>query len=140
MPQSVLPMLSSLEYLVLHLGLIYFQFDFVYGVRECSNFILLHVSAQFSQHHYCRDCLFSTVYSCFLCHRLIDHKCVGLFLSFLSCTIDPYVSFMPVPREDDFSSSFPLSQDCFVFFQGLLHFNTKFKINCSSSVRMLLAF
>ena len=29
----------------------HFQFIFVYGVRECSNFILLHVAVQFSQHH-----------------------------------------------------------------------------------------
>ena len=28
-----------------------FQFIFVYGVRECSNFILFHVAVQFSQHH-----------------------------------------------------------------------------------------
>ena len=32
-------------------SLIYFEFIFVYGVRECSNFILLHVAVQFSQHH-----------------------------------------------------------------------------------------
>ena len=32
-------------------SLIHFQFIFVYGVRECSNFILLHVAALFSQHH-----------------------------------------------------------------------------------------
>ena len=31
--------------------LIHFEFIFVYGVRECSNFILLHVAVQFSQHH-----------------------------------------------------------------------------------------
>ena len=30
--------------------LIHFEFIFVYGVRECSNFILLHVPVQFSQH------------------------------------------------------------------------------------------
>ena len=30
---------------------IYFEFIFVYGVRKCSNFILLHVAVQFSQHH-----------------------------------------------------------------------------------------
>ena len=29
----------------------HFEFIFVYGVRKCSNFILLHVAAQFSQHH-----------------------------------------------------------------------------------------
>ena len=32
-------------------SLIYFEFIFVYGVRKCSNFILLHVAVQFSQHH-----------------------------------------------------------------------------------------
>ena len=32
-------------------ALIHFEFIFVYGVRECSNFILLHVAVQFPQHH-----------------------------------------------------------------------------------------
>ena len=32
-------------------SLIHFEFIFVYGVRECSNFILLHVAVHFSQHH-----------------------------------------------------------------------------------------
>ena len=32
-------------------SLIHFEFMFVYGVRKCSNFILLHVAIQFSQHH-----------------------------------------------------------------------------------------
>ena len=33
-------------------SLIHFEFIFVYGVRKCSNFILLHVAVQFSQHHF----------------------------------------------------------------------------------------
>ena len=32
-------------------SLIHFEFIFVYGVRKCSNFILLHVAVQFSQYH-----------------------------------------------------------------------------------------
>ena len=32
-------------------SLIYFEFTFVYGVRECFNFIILHVSVQFPQCH-----------------------------------------------------------------------------------------
>jgi len=32
-------------------SLIHFEFVFVYGVRKCSNFILLHGSVQFFQHH-----------------------------------------------------------------------------------------
>ena len=31
--------------------LIHFEFLFVYGVRKCSNFFLLYVAVQFSQHH-----------------------------------------------------------------------------------------
>jgi len=29
-------------------SLIHFKFNFMYGVRECSNFILLHIAIQFS--------------------------------------------------------------------------------------------
>ena len=32
-------------------SLIHFEFIFVYDVKECSNFILLHVAVQFSQYH-----------------------------------------------------------------------------------------
>ena len=32
-------------------SLIHFQFIFVYGVRKCSNFIILHAAVQLSQHH-----------------------------------------------------------------------------------------
>ena len=32
-------------------SLVHFEFIFVYGVRNCSNFILLHAAAQFSKHH-----------------------------------------------------------------------------------------
>ena len=42
---------------------------------------------------YWRDCLFSVLYSCFHCPRLIDHKCMGLFLGFLFCSINLYVYF-----------------------------------------------
>ena len=60
-------------------SLIYFQFIFVYSVRECSNLVLLHVAVQFSKHH-----LFisSIVYSCLLCHRVGDSSCVDLSLGF----------------------------------------------------------
>ena len=47
-------MFSSKSFIVSGLifrSLIHFEFIFVYGVRKCSNFILLHVAVQFSQHH-----------------------------------------------------------------------------------------
>ena len=47
-------MFSSRSFIVSGLtfrSLIYFEFIFVYGIRECSNFIMLHVAVQFSQYH-----------------------------------------------------------------------------------------
>ena len=72
-------------------SLIHFQFIFVYDVRKCSNLLLLHVALQFSQHHFLKT--FSLIYSCLLYCRLIDHKCVGLFLGSLFCYIALYVCF-----------------------------------------------
>ena len=40
-------MVSSLTFKFL----IHLEFSFTYGVRECSNFMLLHVAVQFSQYH-----------------------------------------------------------------------------------------
>ena len=55
MSKSVLPIFSSNKSFIVSgptfRSLIHFEFIFVYGVRECSNFILLHVAVQFSQHH-----------------------------------------------------------------------------------------
>ena len=54
MSKHVLPTFSSKSVRVTGLtfrSLIHFEFIFVYGVRECSNFILLDVAVQFSQHH-----------------------------------------------------------------------------------------
>ena len=54
MSESVLPMFSSRSCTVSGLtfrSLIHFEFIFVYGIRKCSSFIILHVFDQFSQHH-----------------------------------------------------------------------------------------
>ena len=54
MSKNVLPKFSSKSFIISGLtfkSLIYFVSIFVYGVRKCSNFILLHVVFQFSQHH-----------------------------------------------------------------------------------------
>ena len=66
MSKSVLPMFSSKSFTVSGLmfrSLIHFEFTFVYGVRQCSNFFLLHVAVQCSQYHFWRGCLFSIVYT-----------------------------------------------------------------------------
>ena len=54
MSLSVLPMFSSKSFIFSGLtfrSLIHFEVTFVYCIRKCSNFILLHVAVQFSQHH-----------------------------------------------------------------------------------------
>ena len=76
MSLSVLPMFCSKSFKVSGItfrSLIYFEFNFVYDVRKCSNFILLHVAVQFSQHH--------------LLKRLSLPHCI--FLHPLSNIIDP---------------------------------------------------
>ena len=47
-------MFSSMSFIVSGLtfrSVIYFEFNFVYGVRKCSNFILVHIAVKFPQHH-----------------------------------------------------------------------------------------
>ena len=109
MSESVLPLFSSrsfIEFGPTFRSLIHFEFIFAHGVRECSNITLLHIAVQFPSTTYWRDCLFSIAYSCLLCHRLGDHRCVGYFWAFylvpliyisvfvlVSCSLD-YCSFV----------------------------------------------
>ena len=101
-PKSVLPMFVFTSFIVCGLtfrSLIHFEIIFICDVRECSNFFILHVAGQFSQHHLLKrlsffHCIFLLSY-----HRLVDHRCVGLFLDFLACSIvlSLYISvFVPV--------------------------------------------
>ena len=55
MSERVWPVFSSKSLIVSGLisrSLTHSEFIFVYGVRECSHFILFHVAVQFSQHHF----------------------------------------------------------------------------------------
>ena len=63
---SVLPMFSSKRFIdsgFTFRSLIHFEFIFVYGVRKCFHFILLHVAVQFSQHHLLKRLVFAPLYS-----------------------------------------------------------------------------
>ena len=58
MSLSAVPMFSSKRFFFFLMvsgltfrSLIHFEFIFVYGVRKCYNFLLLHVAIQFYQHH-----------------------------------------------------------------------------------------
>ena len=68
-------------------SLIHSEFIFVYGVRKCSNFVLLHV--QFSQCHLLKRLFLRCIF--LLPLSIVD--CVSLFLGFLSCSIDLYFWF-----------------------------------------------
>ena len=58
-------MFSSKSFIVSGLtfrSLIHFEFIFVYGVRECSNFIPSHVAVQFSHHHLVEETVSSSLH------------------------------------------------------------------------------
>ena len=58
-------MFSSKSFIVSGLtfrSLIHFEFIFVYGVRRCSNFILLHVAVQFSPAPFIEEAVFAPLY------------------------------------------------------------------------------
>ena len=112
-------------------SLIHFELIFVYGVRECSNFALLHIAVQFSQHNLLKRFSFLHLYSCLYCHRLGDHKYEGFTLGCLSFSIGLYFYFcastilsdfcsfilLSDGKEPDTSNSIFLSQDRFGFFR-----------------------
>ena len=77
--------------------LIHFEFIFVYGVRKCSNFILLHVAVQFSQHHLLKS-LSAPLY---ILASFVKNKVpIGVWIYFWTSYLVPLVCisvFVPVP-------------------------------------------
>ena len=104
MSESVQPMFSSKSYIVSGLifrSLIHAEYIFVYGIRECLiSFFYMQLSNVLST-TYWRDCLLSIVYSCLLCRRLVDHRCVEITLGFLSYCTDLYFCFCSTPYSFD---------------------------------------
>ena len=111
--------------------------------EEWSSFILLPVAIQFSQHQVLKRLSFLPIlYSCLLCHRLIDHVCnffflgspfwvlLSLCLFFVLVPYCYYCSFLiqfEVWKCDDTSSFVLLSQDCFAY-SGSLQIHKTLKI------------
>ena len=97
MSENVLPMFFSRSFVVLYLilkSLCHFEDFFVCIVWGSVVTSLIYMQLSNFPNTTCwRDCLFSIVYSCLLCRRLIDYRCVSLFLGSLFCSIDPYVCF-----------------------------------------------
>ena len=110
-------------------SLIHFKFIFVDGVRECSDFILIHVAVQFSQHCLLRRLSFLHCIVLLPLSWLIDHRCMSFSLDLLSYPIDlcnifwflcqyhcfDYYSLWYTLKSGSLILSAPtlLSQDCF---------------------------
>ena len=102
MSKNVLPMFSSNNFIVFSLtfqSLIHFVFIFCMVLGSVLISFFYTELSSFPSISYCRDCLFSIVYSCLLCHRLGDHRCVGLSLDLLSFSIDLYFCVFFFPQE-----------------------------------------
>ena len=75
MLENVLPMFSTRSFIVSGLtfrSLIHFKFIFVYGVRECSSFILLQVVDQFAHHNFLKRL---SLIHCIFLPPLLKIKC-----------------------------------------------------------------
>ena len=98
----------------------------MYGVRQCSKFILLHVAVQFFQHTCWKDCLFSIVYSCLLCHRFV----IVQSLCHVLHSLQPHkLQHARLPCASLFprvcSNSCPLSHWCHpTFSSSVIHFSS----------------
>ena len=96
MSENVLPMFSSRSLMVschTFKSWSHLEFIFVHGVRMCFSFIDVCAPVWVSQQYVLKRCLFPILYSCLLCQRLIDHRCLGLFLGSLFCSIGLSVCF-----------------------------------------------
>ena len=70
------------------------HFQFICSWCECVAVSLIYMwLSSFPSTTYWKDCLFPILYSCLLCQRLIDYKCLGVFLGSLFCSIGLYVCF-----------------------------------------------
>ena len=94
-------MFSSKSFIVSGLtfrSLILVEFIFVYGVRKCSNFILLHAAVQFSQHHLLKRLSLPPLY---ILASFVKNKVpIGTWVYFGAFYLVPlvYISvFVPVP-------------------------------------------
>ena len=84
-------------------SLIHFELIFIHDLSNPIIFFCMYLSS-FPNTIYIWGHLFDTVYSCLLCHRLIDHVSVGSFLIFLLFSHDICACFVPVPYYFDYYS------------------------------------
>ena len=96
MSENILSMFSSRSFMKLRLifkSLSHFEFTFCVCDGVFLTSLIYKWLFNFPNTTFWRDCLFSIVYSCLLCWRLIAHRCVHLFLGSVFCSIEPWISF-----------------------------------------------
>ena len=71
------------------------HFEFILCM-VCSNFTDLYAAVQLPSNTCWRVCLFSIVYSCLLCQKLIDHRCAGLSWTLYFVQLIYISAFVPV--------------------------------------------
>ena len=152
MSWSVLPMFSSKSFIVSGLtfrSLIHFEFIFVYGVKKCSNFILLYVAVQFSQYHLLKrlslpHCIFLPLLSKTRYPQvqgfisglsILFHWSIFLFL----CQYHTVLMTIALQYNLKSGRLIPPAPFCFLktaqAIRGLLYFHMKCEIFCSISVK-----
>ena len=123
-------------------SLIHLEFIFVHGVRKCSNFILLHVPVQFTQHHLLKRlslprCIirYPKVRGFISGLSMLFHWSVFLFL----CQYHTVLMTAALQYNLKSGSLIPLAPFFFLktalAIQGLLCFHTNCESFCSSSVK-----
>ena len=155
MSPSVLLMFSSKSFIVSYLifrSLIHFEFIFVYDVRKCSNFILLYVAVQFSQHHLLKrlslpHCIFLPPLSNISypqVHGFISGLSILFHWSIFLFLCQYHIVLMTVALQYNLKSGRLIPPAPFFFLktalaiQGLLCFHMNCEIFCSSSVKNVI--
>ena len=94
-------MFSSKSFIISYLtlrSLIQFEVIFVYGIRKCSNFILLLIAVQFSEHYLLKSLVFTLLY---ILASFVKNKLpIGAWVYFWAFYLVPLVYtsvFVPVP-------------------------------------------
>ena len=155
MSSSVLPMFSCKSFTVWGLtfrSLNHFEFICVYGVRKCSNFILLHVAVKFSQHHLWKmlslpHCIFLLLLSkirCLQVHGFISGLSILFHCSMSLFLCQYHTDLMTVALQYNLKSGKSIPPDPFFFLktvlaiQGLLCSHMNYEKFCSSSVKNII--
>ena len=152
MSLSVLLIFSSNSFIVSHLTfrfLVHFEFTFVYGAQKWSNFFLLQVAVQFSQHHLLKSlslphCIFLPPLSKIRypqVHGFISGLSILFHLSIFLLLCQYRTVLITLALQYNLKSGRLIPPAPFFFLkialaiQGLLYFHVNYEIFCSSSMK-----